>query len=71
MTNDKTEYGMTVLETQFKQREFDGKWERIVKIVDYEGMYTYEIESGLRRVTLIPEKWVTVGVYDYVMELVD
>lgn len=64
------EYGMNVLETQFKQREFDGKWERIVKIVDYDNRYNYTTESG-SKVTLIPEKWVTVGVYDYLMEIVD
>ncbi len=64
------EHGLNVLETQFKQRAFDGKWERIAKIIDYENKYTYSTESG-SRVTLIPEKWVTVGVYDYMMELQD
>lgn len=64
------EYGMNVLETQFKQREFDGKWERIGKIVDYDSKYTYTTDSG-SKVTLIPEKWVTLGVYDYMLELVD
>jgi len=66
----KTEYGMTVLETQFKQRAFDGKWERIGKIVDFDNKYTYQTESG-SRVTLIPERWVTLGVYDYIMEFQD
>jgi hypothetical protein len=61
---------MNILETQFKQRAFDGKWERIAKIVDYENKYSYETESS-SRVTLIPEKWVTIGVYDYMLELVD
>lgn len=64
------EYGLNVLETQFKQRAYDGKWERIAKIIDYENKYTYSTESG-SRVTLIPEKWVTVGVYGYMMELQD
>jgi len=66
----KSEFGMTVLETQFKQRAFDGKWERIGKIVDFDNKYTYQTESG-SRVTLIPERWVTLGVYDYMMELED
>lgn len=64
------EHGMTILETQFKQRAFDGKWERIGKIVDFESKYTYQTESG-SRVTLIPEKWITLGVYDYLVEIED
>lgn len=70
MNNTKSEYGMNVLETQFKQRAFDDKWERLVKIVDYDNQYSYETETS-SRVTLIPEKWVTVGVYDYLMEFND
>lgn len=58
------------LETQFKQRAYDGKWEHIAKFIDYDNEYTYSTESG-SRVTLIPEKWVTIGVYDYQMELQD
>ena len=53
MANYKSEYGMNILETQFKQREFDGKWERIAKIVDYDNQYSYETESS-SRVTFIP-----------------
>ena len=64
------EYGLNVLETQFKQRAYDGKWERIAKIMDYENKYTYSTESG-QKVSLIPEKWVTVAVYDYMLELQD
>jgi len=63
-----SEKEMTVLETQFNQRKFDGKWERIVKIMDTDNMYSYTSETG-SRVTMIPEKWVTVGVYDYLMEI--
>jgi hypothetical protein len=70
MANPKSEYGMNVLETQFKQRAFDGKWERMVKIVDYDNKYSYETETS-SRVTLIPEKWVTVGVYDLMIEFED
>jgi hypothetical protein len=65
-----SEYGLNILEVQFKQRAYDGKWERIAKIVDYDNKYTYSTESG-SRVSLIPEKWVTLGVYDYMVEFVD
>lgn len=68
MVNSESE--MTVLEEQFKQRAFDGKWERIVRIMDTDNIYSYTNETG-SRVTLIPEKWVTVGVYDYLLEFVD
>lgn len=57
----------TTLETQFKQRAYDGRWERMIKVMDYDEKYTYQTESG-SRVTLIPEKWITVGVYDCLME---
>ena len=66
----KSEYGMAILETQFKQRAYDDKWERICKIVDFDNKYSYETETG-SKVTLIPEKWVTLGVYDYIMEFQD
>ena len=65
-----SEYGLNILETDFRQREFDGKWERLAKIVDYDNKYTYTTESG-SKVTLIPEKWVTLGVYDLMLEFVD
>jgi hypothetical protein len=64
----KSESEMQVLETAFKQRAFDGKWERIVKIMDLDNSYSFVNENG-NRTTLIPEKWVTVGVYDYLMEI--
>lgn len=63
-----SEYGLNILETQFKQRAFDGKWERIAKIMDYDNKYVYKTETG-QRVTYVPEKWVTVGVYDYLVEV--
>lgn len=59
---------MIVLETQFKQRAFDNKWERIVKTMDYDNKNTFSNEYG-NKVSYIPEKWVTVGVYDFIMEL--
>jgi hypothetical protein len=65
-----SEKDMNVLEEQFKQRAFDGKWERILRIMDTDNMYSYTNESG-SRVTLIPDKWVCVGVYDYIMTIED
>lgn len=64
------EKNMKVYETEFKQRAFDGKWERIVKIMDLDNSYTFIGENG-SRMTHIPTKWVTVGVYDYLMEFID
>jgi hypothetical protein len=58
---------MNILETQIVQREYDGRWERIVKIMDKENSYTYTNESGIS-VTLIPEKWITTHVFDFLME---
>ena len=66
----KSESEMQVLETSFKQRAFDGKWERIGKIADEDNAYTFINEHG-SRVTTVPFKWVTLGVYDYLMEIVD
>lgn len=60
---------MVVLETDFVQRAFDGKWEKVVKIMDSDNAYTYRNENGVS-VTLIPEKWVTVDVVDLMGELV-
>ena len=59
-----------VLAEEFKQRAFDGKWERIVKVLDEENAYSCIGENG-SRMTYIPDKWITVGVYDYLMEVVD
>lgn len=57
---------MQILEEDFKQRAYDGKWERIGKIMDMDNAYSYTNENG-GRVTLIPEKWITLGVYDYLL----
>lgn len=59
---------MVILEEQFTQRALDGKWERIVRTMDYDNKYSFTNEVG-NKVTYIPEKWMTVGVYDYQMEL--
>jgi nitrous-oxide reductase len=48
--------------------EYDGKWEKLAKVLDTENTYSYNVDSG-NKVRLIPEKWVTVGVYDLLVEL--
>lgn len=65
-----SEKNMQILEVDFKQRAYDGKWERIGKIADLDNSYTFVNENG-NRTTLIPEKWITLGVYDYLMEIAD
>lgn len=56
-----------ILESQIVQRDFDKRWERIVKVQDLENSYTFANEQGVK-MTLIPEKWITVAVYDFLME---
>lgn len=64
----KGHHNMEILETQFVQRSFDGRWEKIARIMDKENAYTYKNETGTS-VTLIPEKWVTIAVYDFMTEI--
>jgi hypothetical protein len=59
---------MNILETAFKQRDYDSKWERLARVMDYDNKYVYKSESG-QKMTYVPTKWVTVGVFDYVGEL--
>lgn len=59
---------MNILETQFNQRAFDGKWEKVVRVMDYDNKYVYKSETGSKTM-YIPTKWMTVGVYDYLVEL--
>ena len=56
-----------ILESQIVHRDFDKRWERIVKVQDLENAYTFANEQGVK-MTLIPEKWGTVAVYDFIME---
>lgn len=58
-----------ILETQFVQRAFDGRWERVCKVLDTENSYSYKNEAGVN-ITFTPEKWITFGVYDAMMEIV-
>jgi hypothetical protein len=59
---------MNILETTFKQRAYDGKWEKLAKVMDYDNKYVYKSESG-SNLTYIPTKWMTVGVFDLLAEL--
>ena len=55
-----------ILETQLVQRAYDGYYEKIVKVMDYENAYTFVNESG-QRVTHTPTKWLTTAVYPFIM----
>lgn len=59
---------MKIIREEIRQRAFDGKWERLGLVPDYDNIYTYSTESGAK-VNLIPEKWITLKVYDYMMEI--
>lgn len=59
---------MNILETAWKQRDYDGKWEKLAKVMDYENKYVYKSESG-GNLTYIPTKWTTVGVFDLLAEI--
>lgn len=59
---------MNILETDFAQRAYDGKWEKLARIMDYDNKYVYKSESG-QKMTYVPTRWVTVGVFDYMGEL--
>lgn len=59
---------MNILETQFVQRAFDGKWEKLARIMDNDNKYVYKSESG-QKMTYIPTKWITVNVFDYIGEI--
>ena len=59
---------MNFYEIEHKQRAFDGKWEKLVRVMDHENKYTYKSETG-STLTYTPTKWITVGVYDYMGEL--
>ena len=59
---------MNILETAWKQRDYDGKWEKLAKVMDYDNKYVYKSESG-SNLTYIPTKWMTVGVFDLLEEI--
>ena len=59
---------MNILETAWKQRDYDSKWEKLAKVMDYDNKYVYKSESG-SNLTYIPTKWMTVGVFDLLAEI--
>ena len=65
-----SEKNMKVYEEEFKQRAFDGKWQRWIKIPDPDNAYTYRTETG-SSYTLVPETWVVSDVYDYLLTIED
>ena len=64
------EKDLEIYEVDFRQRAYDGKWERLGKIEDTDNTYVFINEYGNRAATT-PFKWITLGVYDYLMEIVD
>ena len=34
---------MNILETQFKQRAYDSKWEKLARVMDYDNKYIYKL----------------------------
>ena len=56
-----------IVKTQLVQRAYDGRWELIGKYLDQDNIYTYTNEQGMK-VSIVPEKWITLKVYDYLME---
>jgi hypothetical protein len=61
---------MIILETQIVQRDYDKRWEKVVKVLDRENSYEYTNEAGIK-MGITPEKWITTQVYDFLMEEVN
>lgn len=59
--------GTKIIKTDYRQRAFDKKWEKIVKIPDFENKYSYKDGAG-NIVNIVPTKWLTVGVFDFKFE---
>lgn len=59
-----------VIKTEYKQRAYDGKWQLLGLIMDKDNAYEVSNSEG-NKITLIPEKWITLNVYDYELEIVD
>ena len=59
---------MKLLDTIFKQRAYDGKWIALSKVLDPENAYVY-FNDLKQKISLIPEKWIITGVYDYEIEI--
>lgn len=55
-------------EYSLQQREYDGKWQLLKKVPDSDNTITTYTKSGLK-MTFTPEKWITVNVYDFLIEV--
>ena len=58
-----------VFETEFKQRKYDGKWQKWIKISDPESTYRYLAENG-DVISVVRTQWLVSDVYDYELEFV-
>lgn len=52
---------MEFLEVSKHFRGYDNKWETIARILDHDNSYSFKSEDG-RKMTIIPEKWITINV---------
>ena len=59
---------MKILKTDYKQREYDGKWMKMGFVPDYDNTYTY-IAENQNKVTIVPNIWIVMGVYDYELDV--
>lgn len=58
---------MKILDTKIVQRAYDGRWEKIAKILDHENSYSYREDTG-KTTYSVPSKWITITVFDFIME---
>lgn len=56
---------MTTMVTEWKQRAYDGKWVQWGYVVDP----NEDLEFWLGKESLIPLRWVILGVYDFLITL--
>lgn len=61
---------MKIYDTEVRKRPYDGKWQLNGKIDDHENSYTFQDEKK-RKVTLVPTKWITLNVFDYLVDAED
>jgi len=52
---------MKFLQMDKKQREYDGLWETLALVKDYDNAYVYNNDVG-EKVTLVPNRWIAVRV---------
>lgn len=63
-TNLNKIYGMAVLDVVYREREFDGMTEKVIRTYDIENKYTYKNPDTNVITTYMPTKWVTIDVLD-------